>query len=986
MKKMRRIFALFLALIMAACVFPEVFVKEEKASAAVTSLRIGSFNIKNAGGGSQFDNIANQIREHNLDVIGLQEIDYYTWRCNHDTMKQLANRLGYYYAYFPAIDYEGGKYGVGTLSRYPIVSTWYKHMSYVREPRVLTHCLIKVSDSYSFNFYNTHLDTDGGAREKELKDINNNLTYPYVLVGDFNCAPTTQDNYIENSVWVHNANNKPATYQSGSCIDNIIASAGHYGISSSGVKQSGISDHYMVWAELKLVNLELEGHTPINLGENFAAHIRHSATGLYLTDSDYNVSLQSGVFNNSQTFNFVRQNDGSYTIGNYASGCCFEVDGGKYENGTNVRMSGNNGSGAQKFYIYYIDCNFYIRTAFDDKLLDVNAADGNVQIYGTETGIGKDEVAYIARSFEIFKLSLDNSSWNVDIGKEYSAYIRNWHTGLMMTAEGDNVVFKDATYDDNQKWLIKRNEYGGHEIKSASTGKVLDVAAANIGHRADINLYEANGSKAQNFFFIDIGESRFYIKPSYSATVADMDSADKELHACNYGTTDEALVAQVFELVTENNIDEGQNIRKPVYLGDTFDAKVFLVDSGKVLTAGNGVSMENATSNPNQVWSFKYDEKWNAYEIVSNTGLSLDVTAAAWTSGTQLQLYEGNNTLAQRFRFHPAGNGYIISPAHTQKLVDVDSNTGSIVQLYGNAVSECRLFGLTMVSVDGKKPVDLGTDFTSKIKNKASGLYLNGKAEGVLSCSSEMSEWVFTRQADGSYMIKDKNSGLYLDVYGCHVEIGTNVQLWEQNDSGAQNFFIYESNGGYLLRSLRSSFVVDMDAETKEVHIYPESNSEISVSAQVFEIVNGDIETEVDTLTIKNGSSFAKEESFVVNVPSQTTAEQIIAQFENSSVAVYDADGNQVTNNSLCGTGYTVNLISKGEVIDSLTIVVRGDIDGNAKTDSTDYIRVKSAFLGTFELSEAQHKAGDVEKDNRIDSTDYIQIKSAFLGKFDLYA
>ena len=63
-----------------------------------------------------------------------------------------------------------------------------------------------------------------------------------------------------------------------------------------------------------------------------------------------------------------------------------------------------------------------------------------------------------------------------------------------------------------------------------------------------------------------------------------------------------------------------------------------------------------------------------------------------------------------------------------------------------------------------------------------------------------------------------------------------------------------------------------------------------------------------------------------------------------------------------------------------------GDIDGNAKTDSTDYIRVKSAFLGTFSLSDAQFKAGDVEKDGAINSTDYIRIKSAFLGNYDLYA
>jgi hypothetical protein len=371
----------------------------------------------------------------------------------------------------------------------------------------------------------------------------------------------------------------------------------------------------------------------------------------------------------------------------------------------------------------------------------------------------------------------------------------------------------------------------------------------------------------------------------------------------------------------------------------------------------------------------------------------LDVDTGQDGSGLNIHLWDDLDNTAQRWFIYEVNGHYVFKPACTTNAVmdiydasDVDDTN---IQTWTYHGGEAQQFDVEKIEPK-EYLIDWGDGFTAKITNVNSlkSLALQDDSNVVIYTENtdDSQKWVFEKQSDGSYMIKDKNSGLYLDVYGCLVENGTNVQLWEQNDSGAQNFFIYESNGGYLLRNLRSSLVVDMDSETKEVHIYPESNSEISVSAQVFEIVNGDIETEVDTLTIKNSSSFAKEESFVVNVPSQTTAEQIIAQFENSSVAVYDADGNQVTNNSLCGTGYTVNLISKGEIIDSLTIVVRGDIDGNAKTDSTDYIRVKSAFLGTFELSEAQHKAGDVEKDGRIDSTDYIQIKSAFLGKFDLYA
>ncbi len=61
-----------------------------------------------------------------------------------------------------------------------------------------------------------------------------------------------------------------------------------------------------------------------------------------------------------------------------------------------------------------------------------------------------------------------------------------------------------------------------------------------------------------------------------------------------------------------------------------------------------------------------------------------------------------------------------------------------------------------------------------------------------------------------------------------------------------------------------------------------------------------------------------------------------------------------------------------------------GDIDGNGVIDSTDYLRVKGYFLGTYVLEEASFIIGDVTKDGVINSTDYLRIKGHFLGTYDL--
>jgi hypothetical protein len=120
------------------------------------------------------------------------------------------------------------------------------------------------------------------------------------------------------------------------------------------------------------------------------------------------------------------------------------------------------------------------------------------------------------------------------------------------------------------------------------------------------------------------------------------------------------------------------------------------------------------------------------------------------------------------------------------------------------------------------------------------------------------------------------------------------------------------------------------------------------------------------------------------NVAQESTAASIISQFDNVNVVIYDANGNQVSANAICGTGCTVNLISGDKIVDSLEIIVLGDVDGNGVVDSTDYMRVKSVFLGSYTLTGSAFVAGDVEVSGEIDSTDYLRLKSAFMGKYEL--
>jgi hypothetical protein len=119
------------------------------------------------------------------------------------------------------------------------------------------------------------------------------------------------------------------------------------------------------------------------------------------------------------------------------------------------------------------------------------------------------------------------------------------------------------------------------------------------------------------------------------------------------------------------------------------------------------------------------------------------------------------------------------------------------------------------------------------------------------------------------------------------------------------------------------------------------------------------------------------------NVAEKTTVAELKAAFaeKNITVTVADADGKAMGDSKYVGTGCVVT----DEMGYSYAVVVLGDVDGNGFIDSTDYLRIKSKFLGTFVIEGIYLKAADVFQDGELTSTDYLKIKSHFLGALNIF-
>ena len=86
-----------------------------------SSLRIMSYNIRNLRGMDDvrdLGRVAKVINESKPDVVAVQEVDSVTGRSEQtDVLGLLAAETHMHPVYAAAIDYDGGKYGVGILSR-----------------------------------------------------------------------------------------------------------------------------------------------------------------------------------------------------------------------------------------------------------------------------------------------------------------------------------------------------------------------------------------------------------------------------------------------------------------------------------------------------------------------------------------------------------------------------------------------------------------------------------------------------------------------------------------------------------------------------------------------------------------------------------------------------------------------------------------------------------------------------------------------------
>jgi endonuclease/exonuclease/phosphatase family metal-dependent hydrolase len=240
-------------------------------------VRVLVYNIhagKDAAGVDNLAGVAALIRDTRADLVLLQEVDQGTRRSgNVDQPAVLAERTGFHVAFGSALDYDGGRYGVAILARWPITFDTLIHLPVdppqaraggSREPRGALRADIATPYG-AITVFNTHIDASAEDtwRRQEARVVaalvsEARAIRPLVLLGgDLNSTPESAVQQDLRATGLRDAfaecgRGPGLTFPSDSAVKRIdyLYLAGRIGCTVAEVPKTRVSDHLPLLVEV----------------------------------------------------------------------------------------------------------------------------------------------------------------------------------------------------------------------------------------------------------------------------------------------------------------------------------------------------------------------------------------------------------------------------------------------------------------------------------------------------------------------------------------------------------------------------------------------------------------------------------------------------------------------------------------------------------------------------------------------------------------
>ena len=385
---------------------------------------------------------------------------------------------------------------------------------------------------------------------------------------------------------------------------------------------------------------------------------------------------QASEVNPAQLWAPAANADGSYTFINKATGMALNIDGAASYNGANVNAYTPNGSAAQRFTLAK-QTNLLAEGIYT---LGASAATNSVlEVSGASQAAGASVQAYASNGALAQR-------WRIALvpGTENTYTIQNLGSAKFLTADSAGTVSQRAASgatsgsatgtgaaagaatgagaaagatvaNPAQQWTPVITAHGIAFESVAHPGRALDLAGGSTANGTRLQLWQANNSPAQAFALASTTDT--LPNGTYTLTVANTNLAIDVANA-SY-----ASGANVQAFQSNNSGAQKWNVTRNA------DGTYTIVNaaSGKALDVAGGSAYSGANVQqyqPNgsaaQRWNITFDA--GGYKIASAAGAGgacvLDVSGGITSNGSaahggNLQVYQSNNSAAQRFTLQP---------------------------------------------------------------------------------------------------------------------------------------------------------------------------------------------------------------------------------------------------------------------------------------------------------------------------------------------
>ena len=385
---------------------------------------------------------------------------------------------------------------------------------------------------------------------------------------------------------------------------------------------------------------------------------------------------------------------------------------------------------------------------------------------------------------------------------------------------------------------------------------VLDVKDGSTSNSANIQLYQNNGTLAQQFKVSHDSQGYVTFTNVKSGKVLDLNGAVVKDGGNIQQYTSNGTRAQKWIVKKDGNGYIVMSAINPNYILDL---------SGGSVQNGSNVQLYSYNGTNAQRWNItKYDSKEKrvndlaaqnkntivdgVYEIcsVKNRDYTLDVNGASSENGANIQLYLRNGTLAQAFKVSHDSQGFVtFTNVNSGKVLDLDgavTQNGRNIHQYASNGTRAQKW---IVQKSGSGYAIVSAIDTSYVLDLRNGTVSSGtNIQLYKSNNTAAQQWVFNKyvsdrercdsyasqnkglMSDGVYYIKNKNVNYALDVANGSLYGGANVQLYSLNRTNAQKWKITHDSKGYVMfQNVGSGMYLTAGGNGDSANVYQQKQS-----------------------------------------------------------------------------------------------------------------------------------------------------------------